>query len=439
MHEAMCFTRNLLKVNVVSYVAKNRRSELKLSNAYHVPGVMKNLLSVTDGKYVLFGPNDVQVFNSYQTSSTPILKGHKKENMCVLSVEHTYVEKTREYQKSKYRPVALPEQLDLFEVSRVVVEMVDAVITFPFVAFLLSYIRILVMKMMDIYFIKLHSLFFKNTNEFLSTGGWYLVERLGVPQSKVYGPKNGMLTIKGLTDTNLTTNWREAPDQGNSATPSRRCLFHRRFGQTCSVVAFDEPASASVRLVQAEERRSSSDGACFVVASIRLEHVGSRARCLFRRGEAVVREEEADGAWEQLDLFEVSRVVVEVVDAVITFLFVAFLLSYIRIVLTIKDLPGSRLTTNWRGMPDQGNRATPSSIRAQLPILPVPILSPLAVIFSGITSRPLSLSNRGRRGGCVGACSIDEEEVALLYDEFVGAGGEDAGDDEKETRKRASG
>ncbi|KAC9923459.1 hypothetical protein E3N88_45066 [Mikania micrantha] len=121
-------------------IKADRRSELKLSNAYHVPGVMKNLLSVTDGK--MSGPN-------------------------------------------------LQEQLDLFEVSRVVVEMVDAVITFPFVAFLLSYIRILVMKMMDIYFIKLHSLFFKNTNEFLSTGGWYLVERLGVPQSKVYGPKNG--------------------------------------------------------------------------------------------------------------------------------------------------------------------------------------------------------------------------------------------------------
>ncbi|KAD6119844.1 hypothetical protein E3N88_11115 [Mikania micrantha] len=52
-----------------------------------------------------------------------------------------------------------------------------------------------------------------------------------------------------------------------------------------------------------------------------------------------------------------------------------------------------------------------SSIRAQLPILPVTIRSPLAVIFSGITSRPLLLSNRGRRGGCVGACSIDEKET----------------------------
>jgi hypothetical protein len=84
--------------------SEDQRRGLKLSDVYHVPGMKKNLLSVpqltAEGKYVLFGPNDVRVYKEFETTSVPILKGHKDETIYVLSAEHAFVEKTKDTQNA---------------------------------------------------------------------------------------------------------------------------------------------------------------------------------------------------------------------------------------------------------------------------------------------------------------------------------------------------
>ncbi|KAH7838943.1 hypothetical protein Vadar_033002 [Vaccinium darrowii] len=54
-------------------------SEVKLQDVYHVPGMKKNLLSVSQltssGNYVVFGPKDVKVYQSLKPVGTPIMEG----------------------------------------------------------------------------------------------------------------------------------------------------------------------------------------------------------------------------------------------------------------------------------------------------------------------------------------------------------------------------
>nr|GEW88169.1 hypothetical protein [Tanacetum cinerariifolium] len=56
--------------------------------------------SKKEGKYVLFGPEEVYVFKEFQTLSVLILKGHKNESVYVLSAEHAFVEKTKDTQNA---------------------------------------------------------------------------------------------------------------------------------------------------------------------------------------------------------------------------------------------------------------------------------------------------------------------------------------------------
>lgn len=89
--------------NVV-FPSEGQRYKLKLSDVYHVPRMKKNLLSVpeltAEGKYVLFGPEEVYVFKEFQTSSVPILKGRKNESVYVLSTGHAFVEKRKDTQNA---------------------------------------------------------------------------------------------------------------------------------------------------------------------------------------------------------------------------------------------------------------------------------------------------------------------------------------------------
>ncbi|XP_022023791.1 uncharacterized protein LOC110924058 [Helianthus annuus] len=93
---------NIESIGDVVFPSKTEGKELVLTYVYHVPGMRKNLLSVpqmTDaGKYVVFGPNDVRVFEKFETPSKPILQGHRRESVYVLSAETTYVEKTKNSQ-----------------------------------------------------------------------------------------------------------------------------------------------------------------------------------------------------------------------------------------------------------------------------------------------------------------------------------------------------
>ncbi|KAM0065667.1 putative RNA-directed DNA polymerase [Helianthus debilis subsp. tardiflorus] len=81
---------------------EDNESRFSLENVYHVPGMKKNLLSVPQiteaGRYVLFGPNDVQVFDEFEKKSKPVLCGKKNESVYVLSAGTAYVDKTKSNQ-----------------------------------------------------------------------------------------------------------------------------------------------------------------------------------------------------------------------------------------------------------------------------------------------------------------------------------------------------
>ncbi|KAJ0778941.1 putative RNA-directed DNA polymerase [Helianthus annuus] len=76
-----------------------------MQEVFHVPGVKKNLFSVSQitstGKYVLFGPNDVLIFDKFETSSIPILQGKRTDTVYVLLAESAYVDKTKANQTAE--------------------------------------------------------------------------------------------------------------------------------------------------------------------------------------------------------------------------------------------------------------------------------------------------------------------------------------------------
>lgn len=77
----------------------NESDMVLLHNVYHVPGIKKNLLSVSQitstGNYVLFGPEDVKVYQDVKISGKPKMERRKVESVYVLSAESAYVDITR--------------------------------------------------------------------------------------------------------------------------------------------------------------------------------------------------------------------------------------------------------------------------------------------------------------------------------------------------------
>ena len=74
-------------------------ANVKLDNVYHVPGLKKNLVLVFQitsfGKYVLFGSNEVKVFDNVRNVVANVfLVGEKKDSLFVMSTGEAYVKKT---------------------------------------------------------------------------------------------------------------------------------------------------------------------------------------------------------------------------------------------------------------------------------------------------------------------------------------------------------
>ena len=70
-----------------------------LKDAYHVPGLKKNLAFVSQitnsDKYVLFCPKDVKIFDNLKYVDVDVLvTGKKKNSLYVLSISDVYVQKT---------------------------------------------------------------------------------------------------------------------------------------------------------------------------------------------------------------------------------------------------------------------------------------------------------------------------------------------------------
>ena len=72
--------------------------QVPLEQVYHVLGVNKNLLSVSQladsSNWVLFVPKDVKVYKEIVVISTPTMEGQQMESVYVMSAELAYVDKT---------------------------------------------------------------------------------------------------------------------------------------------------------------------------------------------------------------------------------------------------------------------------------------------------------------------------------------------------------
>ncbi|KAJ0865146.1 putative RNA-directed DNA polymerase [Helianthus annuus] len=95
----------IANIGEVKFPSHGREKEFLMEDVFHVPGMKKNLLSVPQltatGRYVLFGPNDVCVFDNFETNSVPTLKGKRKDNVYVLSAESAYVDKANNNQTAE--------------------------------------------------------------------------------------------------------------------------------------------------------------------------------------------------------------------------------------------------------------------------------------------------------------------------------------------------
>ncbi len=79
--------------------SKNDDIKMPLEDVYHVPGIKKNFLSVTQltssVNYVLFGPHDVKIYRELNIVEEQVMKGRRLQTAYVMSTETTYVDKTR--------------------------------------------------------------------------------------------------------------------------------------------------------------------------------------------------------------------------------------------------------------------------------------------------------------------------------------------------------
>lgn len=81
------------KTTVIPWYNQN---EVSIKNVYHVPGMKKNgSINFIRLLYVVFGPNDVKVFQDLNISENPTMQGKKLELVYVMSVESAYLDKTR--------------------------------------------------------------------------------------------------------------------------------------------------------------------------------------------------------------------------------------------------------------------------------------------------------------------------------------------------------
>lgn len=90
---------SIAQIGSTTIMSGNKSDMVLLNDVYHVPGIKKNLLSVsqltTSGNYVLFGPEDVKVYKDVKILGKPTMEGRKVESVYVLSAESAYVDKTR--------------------------------------------------------------------------------------------------------------------------------------------------------------------------------------------------------------------------------------------------------------------------------------------------------------------------------------------------------
>ncbi|KAL3511366.1 hypothetical protein ACH5RR_030767 [Cinchona calisaya] len=91
--------QNQLKVMLPHPPKRNNSHQVELQHVYHVPGMKKNLLSVSQltasDNFVLFRPDEVKVYQNEKITGTPIMHKKRIETVYVMSAQETYVDKAR--------------------------------------------------------------------------------------------------------------------------------------------------------------------------------------------------------------------------------------------------------------------------------------------------------------------------------------------------------
>lgn len=80
-------------------IATDDMSIVKFSDVFHVPGLKRNLISVSQiidsGKYVLFGPKDIKVLHNVKNIYADVItSSEKKCSLFVMTIGEAYVKKT---------------------------------------------------------------------------------------------------------------------------------------------------------------------------------------------------------------------------------------------------------------------------------------------------------------------------------------------------------
>ncbi|XXG49381.1 hypothetical protein AAC387_Pa02g3583 [Persea americana] len=81
-------------------VPRFNKDEAHLQQVFHVPGMKKNLLSVSQltssGNFVVFGPNNVNVYRNVKLCEKPIMTRQRLDSIYVMSAKSAYVRKTHQ-------------------------------------------------------------------------------------------------------------------------------------------------------------------------------------------------------------------------------------------------------------------------------------------------------------------------------------------------------
>ncbi|KAK4404457.1 Retrovirus-related Pol polyprotein from transposon RE1 [Sesamum angolense] len=86
-------------------ISSNNMKPVKLNDVFHVPGLKRNLVSVSQitssEKHILFGPNDVEIIGNLDSIAADIvLTGEKRGSLFVMSAGESYVKKTSQIDKA---------------------------------------------------------------------------------------------------------------------------------------------------------------------------------------------------------------------------------------------------------------------------------------------------------------------------------------------------
>ncbi|KAJ4972418.1 hypothetical protein NE237_005517 [Protea cynaroides] len=89
-------------VSSVTCTPTSSNEGLVLQDVFHVPDMKKNLISVSQltksGGYVVFGPDDVKVYETVHITGNPYMQGRRCDSVYVMTAQEAYVDRTGQHE-----------------------------------------------------------------------------------------------------------------------------------------------------------------------------------------------------------------------------------------------------------------------------------------------------------------------------------------------------